>query len=338
MKKVNSYTAKNTQGILLNANESNINISEAAIKKIQEAILSIPFHRYPDDESKPLIDAYAQYIQKDAGCIIAGNGSDEMLGMMIGITVSEGKTLYTLAPDFSMYDYYTSMYHGDILKYPYAVDNEFDVDAFIAMGKKNSVALIVFSNPNNPTGKTISQKDIIKIIEAFPDIYVIVDEAYAEFDECTMLDHIDLYPNLLITRTLSKAFALAGIRCGFLIGSKDTINKLKPYKVPYNVNRLTQMVGTIVLQQIDEIKTNIEKVKAEREAFYQSYLALDCQDVTLYPSKANYLYGKATHKTAFLEALKAKNITIRNYEDDSFRITVGTKEQNQLILDILKDF
>lgn len=338
MKKIDGYQAMETEGILLNANESYKNISDALIKEIQEEIGYVKFNRYPEDSNQQLVKAYAKYIQKDAACIMAGNGSDEMLGIMIGLTMKEGKKLFTLSLDFSMYDYYTSMHNGEMLKYPMSVEDDFDVDAFIAMGKEKQVDLILFSNPNNPTGKVILQKDLLKILEAFPDIYVIIDEAYADFDDTTMLDYIDTYKNLLVTRTLSKAFALAGIRCGFLIGNKETMEMIKPYKVPYNVNRMTQLVGSIVLQHSDEVLANIEEIKTERDALYTEYLKIGRDDIKLYPSKTNYLYGKAINKKRFMDVLKSKSIVIRDYRDDSFRITIGSKQQNQMILDVLKTF
>lgn len=338
MKKINNYLAMETEGILLNANESYKNLSEKIIEEIQVAIGHVLFHRYPEDSNQELVNAYATYIKKDAECIMAGNGSDEMLGTIIGLTMKEGKKLYTLSLDFSMYDYYTSMHNGEMLKYPYSIDEEFDVDDFIKVGKDNKVDMILFSNPNNPTGRVIAQKDLIKIVEAFDDIYVIIDEAYADFDDTTMLDYIDTYKNLLVTRTLSKAFALAGIRCGFMIGNKEVIKTIKAYKVPYNVNRMTQLVGTIVLQHTDEILENIEEIKRERDAFYDAYLKINRDDIQLYPSHTNYLYGKSKNKNAFLKALKEKNIVIRNYDDDSFRITIGSNKMNQIILDVIKSF
>lgn len=338
MKKIDGYQTMETEGILLNANESYKNISNDIIKEIQEEMGHLMFNRYPEDSNQKLVEAYAKYIKKDPACIMAGNGSDEMLGTMIGLTMKEGKKLFTLSLDFSMYDYYASMHNGTMLKYPLGVEECFDVDDFIAMGKENQVDLILFSNPNNPTGKVIAQKDLLKIVEAFPDIYVIIDEAYADFDDTTMLDYIDTYKNLLVTRTLSKAFALAGIRCGFLIGNQKTMEIIKPYKVPYNVNCMTQLVGSIVLKHSDEVLANIEEIKVARDALYAEYLKLGRNDIKLYPSKTNYLYGKATNKKSFMDALKSKNIVIRDYCDDSFRITIGSKEQNQIILDVLRTF
>lgn len=338
MKTINTYQAMETSGILLNANESYKNIDNMIIKEIQEAMGNVLFHRYPDDNSTELIEAYSKYIHVDSECIMAGNGSDEMLGTIIGLEIKENKKLYTLSPDFSMYDYYVSMHNGKMIKYQCNVEDDFDVNQFIACGKENKVDMILFSNPNNPTGKVIPQQDLIKIIEAFSNIYVVVDEAYSDFDDTTMLDYINQYPNLLVTRTLSKAFALAGIRCGFLIGNKQTIAKIKPYKVPYNVNRLTQLVGTIALKYVDKVKENIAEIKKERDHLYQQYLLLHREDVKLYPSKTNYLYGVSANKDRLMEAFKQQGIIVRQYQDGSFRITIGSPEQNKRVLEVLKTF
>ncbi|NBK97930.1 MAG: histidinol-phosphate aminotransferase family protein [Erysipelotrichia bacterium] len=338
MKTINTYQAMQSEGILLNANESYKNIEKVVVDEIKEAITTLNFHRYPEDRSMHLVKAYANYINKKKDCIIAGNGSDEMLGLLIGLNIKEGKKLYTFSLDFSMYDYYVSMHNGEVVKYAWKMEEDFDVDDFIRVGKMNQVDMIVFSNPNNPTGRVIAQEDLLKIVEAFADIVVVIDEAYADFDETTMLDYIESYPHLFVTRTLSKAFALAGIRCGFLIAQQATIKKILPYKVPYNVNAMTQLVGSIVLKHSDLIRANIEEIKKARDHFYKQFQTLNKKEITLYPSKTNYLYGTSSRKADFMRCLQEKQIVIRDYHDDSFRITIGSTQQNQLVLDVIENF
>ena len=336
MKQIEEYKPMETGGILLNANESYKNIEAFMIEEIQQKIANVLFHRYPEDRSEQLIEAYSIYIGVEKEQIVAGNGSDEMLGLIIGLTIKEGKKLYTYELDFSMYDYYTSMHNGEVIKYPWKLDEPFDVDKFIEIGKKNNVDIIIISNPNNPTGRVVSQKDLCKIVEAFSQILVVIDEAYAEFDDTTMIKYIDKYKNLLVTRTLSKAFALASIRCGFLMGNKETIEKIRPYKVPYNVNRLTQESAIVVLNYWKEIMKNVEEIKKERQYMYEQYEKMKKTNITLYPSKANYFYGVSKEKNKLLEMLGEKNIVIRTYDDDSFRITIGSRGQNEMVLEVIK--
>lgn len=338
MKKINTYQTIQHNGILLNANESSKNLASNILKEIQEAIVNIDFNRYPNDHCETLCAAYAKYANIDSKQVMVGNGSDEMLGLLIGLNISQDKKLYTLSPDFSMYDYYVGMHNGSMVKYTKEVEDDFDVEDFIAYGKENKIDMVLFSNPNNPTGKTIPQDTLCKIIEAFADKYVIIDEAYVEFDESSMVSYLDKYENLLITRTLSKAFALAGVRCGFLLGNQKTMEKLRPFKVPYNVNSVTQCIAEIVLLNQDEFITEMNQIKQRRDKMYQSYQEINRDDITLYESKANFFYGKSTKKKALMKAFIQAEIVIRNYEDDGFRISVGSAEENQKVLEVLKNF
>lgn len=335
MKDIKTYTAQNNQGTLLNANENPENLNRQIVKEISEAIAEIDFNRYPDDDMSELKKAYGEYISLSPDQIIVGNGSDEMLGLLINLTLGEGKKLYTMEQDFSMYDYYASMQGAEIVRFPITANDMFDVDEFIRFGKKNDIDMIIFSNPNNPTGRQIKNGSIIKTLESFQDIKVVVDEAYAEFCNVNMLPYLDLYPNLLITRTLSKAYGLAGVRCGFLLGNKELIKEIAPYKVPYNVNVLTQLTALITLQYKDLMYAGIERIKSLRDTMYMEYLMNKPQKVTLYPSAANYFYGVCEDKEKLLQVMEENNIVIRNFDGNSFRISVGNEEDNKRVIELL---
>lgn len=333
----NTYQVMQEEGIRLNANESPFPISEACLKEMKEALSEIEFHRYPDDSHQQLRKAYAQYLNLNANQLIMGNGSDEMIGLIIATQIAKDDCVYTMEPDFSMYDYYTSIHDGHMVKYPFPMDGSFEVDHFIEAGKKANAKLVIFSNPNNPSGQCIDQKDIIKIIEAFSDCYVVVDEAYGEFHDTSMLPYLNQYDNLIVFRTMSKAFGMAAIRCGCMAACAATISKLIPYKVPYNINSLTQACAVILLKHAQEMKQNIRVLTRERDAMLESIKALHLTDITFYPSKANYIFGSSTRKQALLDALKQHNILIRNYaENDTFRISIGTPAENKLVLEIIK--
>lgn len=332
-----TYETIKQDGILLNANESPYPFSDAILEEIHQQLSSIAFERYPQDDAYELREAYASYLHVHPDQLIAGNGSDEMIGLMIGLTISPNKKVYTLKPDFSMYDYYTGMHGGHMVTYSYDWNQPFDVQAFIQKGQETQVDMILFSNPNNPTGRILDCADIKTILQAFPHIPVIIDEAYGEFANQSMLEYIDAYPNLLILRTMSKAFGMAALRLGFLIGCASTIAKIRPYKVPYNVNSLTQMIGKIVLRHHEEMKNNIKNIIKERERMLKEIQSMSLTNVQIFTSHANYLYGISKHKQTFLQALKEKQIIIRDYADnDAFRITIGTQKDNTQVLSIIK--
>ena len=328
---------KDREGILLNANESSVNLPVDIRKEIAEKIVDISFHRYPEDEASALCQAYADYAGVKPTQVIAGNGSDEMLGLMISLFIQKGDKLLTLTPDFSMYDYYLGMHEGEIIRYERKADAPFDIEGFIQKGKEENVKMILFSNPNNPTGQIIEKEDLCRIADTFK-CPVVIDEAYGEFMEGTMIDQVDRYENLFVTRTLSKAFAFAAGRCGFLIGNEETMEKIRPQKVPYNVNSMTQCAATIILSHKEELLTQCDLIKQERE-----HMIKECKDfndslLTLYPSHANFIYGRSAKKEELLEKFEEAGITIRNYHDNSFRITIGTPQENEKVYHILRSF
>ena len=330
------YKAKKCGKIMLNANESSINISNDIKYELIERIQEIPFNRYPDETSRELISAYAKVVDVDQSSIIAGNGSDEMLGFMIGYFLEKDKNLYTLSPDFSMYDYYASVQGANVVKHSTNKDGSFDVDRFINEGLKNNADMVLFSNPNNPTGHCLRKDDLTKIVEVFAPVPVIVDEAYGEFSDVTMIDEIEKFDNLYVTRTLSKAYGLAGARIGFLVGNKKNIEVLRKHIVPYNISRLDQVAGTVVLRHADEYKENIKGICKERDKMYKLLSGL--KTLTVYPSKANYIYGRCQNKNRMIKYLEEEGIVIRTYNDDGFRITVGTKEENELVFKCLQAY
>ena len=197
-----TYQVIKEEGIRLNANESPFPISDTCLKEVIEAVKTIEFHRYPDDSHQQLKEAYAKYLGLQKEQLIMGNGSDEMIGLIIATQIKENDCVYTMDPDFSMYDYYTSLHGGHMATYEYPLNSVLDVNDFIENGKKANAKLVIFSNPNNPSGQCVSETDIKKIIEAFYDRIVVIDEAYGEFNDFSMLPYLNEYKNLIVLRTM----------------------------------------------------------------------------------------------------------------------------------------
>ena len=145
---------------------------------------------------------------------------------------------------------------------------------------------------------------------------------------------LQTYPIVFVCRTLSKAYGLAGIRCGFMLGQQ--VEKLRDLFIPYALSSVTQTIASVVLKHTVEYKDTIAAIISERERMYQE--VKEFKKLTIYPSNANFLFGRSEKKDLLLAMFKEKNITIRNYEDASFRITIGTKEENEMVLDVLRRF
>lgn len=336
MKKIQYETHVQT-GILLNANERSVPLPEKILDEIRDVLDTVAFHRYPDSSQKELLEAYGEAMGIRPECLLAGNGSDQILGYLIGTFLSEGKTLYTLDPDFSMYDYYADGCGASAAKYPFSLEEGGNAEGFIAYGKTLDPDMILFSNPNNPSGICLPLSDIVRILEEFPDIPVVIDEAYIEFaSEESAVKLIGAYGNLYVTRTLSKAFGLAGLRTGFLVTSESNCAPLKKAYIPYALNSFSMKAASAVLKYAEEILAEAREVSKRREDFYRKAQSLT--KIRLYPSQANFLYGTTPYKKQMLELFEKAGITIRNYAGkDAFRITVGTEEEMEAVWNVLWD-
>ena len=335
MKKIESYTAHKQTGILLNANEVSNNVSDEIRQEIKNMIDTVDFNRYPDDTYSDLLEAYSNYIHVPANQILCGNGSDQMLDLIMSYYLSKGKTLYTIDPDFGMYDYYATKFDAKVLKFKCEEDGSFDIDAFIQYGKENHVDMVIFSNPNNPSGHYLKNEDVLKIVEAFKDIPFVDDEAYIEFADESMMEYIGKYPNFYITRTLSKIFGMAAIRTGFLIGSKENMEQLYKIKVPYALNTLSQQVAMIALGHIDEVMDRVKPIVKNREMI----LSYPYQDIKAFDSQANFIMLKASQLDVLKQMFEDENIVIRTYQNkDYIRITIGNDEQSKKVFELLKEY
>ncbi|HAW13064.1 MAG TPA: histidinol-phosphate transaminase [Erysipelotrichaceae bacterium] len=333
-----TYQARQSGKILLNANESGENLSAEMMEKVIEALKNTAFNRYPENTQKKLREAYAAVAGVNADQIIAGNGSDQLLGYLIGKLAGVEGTIYTFDPDFSMYDYYASSYGSQVIKYPCDEDGSLDIDSFIRYGNDQKADLVIFSNPNNPSGHCLSMEEVETVIQGFDGTPVIVDEAYIEFaDETSAVALIEKYPQLYVTRTLSKAYGLAGMRVGFAIGQKKNMDALREGYVPYALSTPAMEIACAVLSDPDAVQKRIEEVKVERKKMLEALKQM--KQLTVYDSQANFIYGRTEQRKRLCAILEEEGIVIRLYGDgNTFRITVSTSQENSLLMEAFHRF
>lgn len=344
VKDIGVYSVNTEKKIRLNSNENPIGYTANEMKNILNSLDYIELNRYPNSDGDRLREAYGKVINIDKDNLIIGNGSDEMINLVISKYISKGEKVLTFTKDFVMYDFYTDLNEGKVVKYKIDLDKGIDIEDFIDFGKKENVEVIIFSNPNNPTGYGFEIKDIKRVLEAFKDKIVLVDEAYCEFYGETMLPFIDEYKNLIITKTLSKAFGLAALRVGFLISNKENVKELEKYKTPYNVNTISQEVAIKVLEDIERFKRNLNLIIEEREELFEKLLNIQEKannygvNIKFYKSKANFIYGESIYKEKLVNELNDSGILIRSFNDNSFRITVGRENENKKVIEVLENF
>lgn len=330
----------NRYQINLDSNEIYLDMDDNILMKMKSSLTSIDLHRYPTNDMQEIKYLYSNYIKVDPNNIIVGNGSDEMIELVVSSVIREGKKALTLGPDFVMYDFYVSRFGGELKTYNISDKMEFNVEEFIAKGKDENIDLILFSNPNNPTGIGIKIKDICTILEEFKDKIVLVDEAYYEFYGESIIPYINKYKNLIVTRTLSKAWGLAALRVGFLITNENNIDKLLKNKIPYTISSYSQNLVSIVLRYPNRVIENTKQIIEQREILFKNLRELQknaALKIEFYPSKGNFIYGRTVHKEALIKGLANNGIRIRDFKDDTFRITVGSPMENRKVVEGIKN-
>lgn len=285
-------------------------------------------NRYPNDKSDKLREKLGERLEKDPDEIILGNGSSELIELVMKAYLEAGEVVTSFSPCFSMYEIFTIIHKGKYESYPLDEMRALNVEGFINFVKEKKAKIVIISNPNNPTGTLLPKEDIRKIVRSV-DAMVILDEAYIEFSDSQLEEDTDEFENLIVLRTFSKAMALAGIRLGYMISNKKTIGYINRIRSPYNVNILTQEMGLKALEDQEICKGNIERVKAEREKMKKF---LEENDIYPLDSQANFLFFPAGEE--IYKALEAEEILIRKFGGELegyYRLTIGTPEENDLV-------
>lgn len=325
--------------IRLDANESFCALSDTLKNDILEQISQLSFRRYPDPNANALCKAFAGYYQIDPSLVTAGNGSDELIGVIMNAFLEKDDTVLTFDADFSMYQFYANFTQSKVIVESKESDFHLDIDVAIETIAKNKSRMVIFSNPCNPTSVGEKREDILKLIQN-TEALVVLDEAYMDFWQETLLHEVENYDNLIILRTASKALGLAGIRLGFAVTNKKLTNILKAVKSPYNLNVISQTVGTCLYQQKDEINNAIQKIIISRNELYEGLLKLAekfPKKVEPLASNTNFVYTKFENSTDLFEYLKAQSIIVRCF-GTYLRITAGTKAENHTILAAISSF
>jgi Histidinol-phosphate/aromatic aminotransferase and cobyric acid decarboxylase len=199
--------------------------------------------------------------------------------------------------------------------------------------------VMIICNPNNPTGSLFAREEILRLVRESGKI-VVVDEAYAEFSGQTLIPEIDNYPNLVIMRTFSKAFGMAGLRLGYLLGQPETISLINRVRQPFNVNSFSQRVGILALGYVEEYLAQIKKIKTETQKLYLGLTQIP--NIVVYPTKANFILFKPVDPDGWTEKLLKRGFLVRNMGDlpalgKCLRISAGLPEENEGFLRAIRE-
>jgi histidinol-phosphate aminotransferase len=317
----------------LDANEVSLDLPQWFKQKLAVIVeQEIQANRYPDGEYLPLKQAIATYVGNRISDrqISIGNGSDEIIRSLLLIScLNRGKVLVA-EPTFSMYGILAQSLGIEVVRVPRLENFEIDLDT--ANHSLAGVAAVFVVHPNSPTGNLLTDREIIWLRLLPEHILTVIDEAYFEFSENTLVNELESHSNWVILRTFSKAFRLAAYRVGYAIAHPEVIENLEKVRLPYNLSTISYQAALLALQNHSTLLENISEIQQEREKFYQA-----CQlfSLKIYPSFGNYLYLRTGKDAEIQQALKGLGTKIR-HTGGGLRITVGTEAENAHTLARLK--
>lgn len=320
------YTGE--EGTFLDANENPFNT---------------PYNRYPDPHQRRLKGMIAELKEVDESQLFLGNGSDEPIDLIYRAFCEPGiDNVISIDPTYGMYQVAADVNNIGFKKVLLTADFQLDTKALLAAADENTKLLWICS-PNNPTGNCFKQEDIVTLLNKFSRI-VVLDEAYIDFSpEKSFLPNLKEYPNLIILQTFSKAWGMAGIRLGMAFAQPEIIQILSKIKYPYNVNILTQQKAMELLTQNKDKTNEWKELLLNQREFLKKELEKFSFVKTIYPSDANFLLIKVDGAKKIYSFLAKQEIIIRDRSsvalcDGCLRITIGSPEENQVLLEALKQY
>lgn len=324
--------------IFLHANESPYPLPEAVMKEILDATADLELNRYPQDALE-LADEIASYVGVDPDHVWLGDGSNEVLLQICLAYGGPGRTALVFEPTYRMH-YRQARIAGTAVQICSRAD-DFTIDigrAIDEIGRMQPDIVFVCA-PNNPTGTVTSIEDVARIATASPGL-VVVDEAYHEFWGETFVPRLPELPNVIVSRTFSKAFRLAGIRMGFAIADPRLLAPMNQVRMPYAQSSFTVLAALIAMRRRDEVLGCVPAIIAERERLSAELAKVD--GITVYPSAANFVMFRHPQAERLVAALGGRGVVVRDFShlpgcEGCLRVTAGRPEENQTFLETVAD-
>ncbi len=326
--------------IKLDANENPHTFPEIVIREIFERLSGDTFTRYPDPGGRELKAKISELIKTEADNVVLGNGSDELIQLIMQTFGGPGKRVVIPVPTFSMYKIHGQITGTQPVEVPRNEDFSLNTELLLTEMNNPDTRVTFIATPNNPTGNSVPLSQIEALVRETGSL-VVVDEAYIDFGGETALPLLSKYPNLIILRTFSKV-SLAGLRVGYLAAHKDVTRELLKVKQPYNVNAFSQLAAAVVLDNWNAFLQQIEEIVSERTRLQEELAKIP--GIENHPSDANFILFKVPQSPGELhQGLVEDGLLVRNSPgsthglDKCLRVTVGTRQENDLFLEKLKN-
>jgi histidinol dehydrogenase len=312
-------------------------IKQETLRRVRERAWS----RYPDFVPSSLHERLAAFAGWQPEGIIAGNGSNELIQALLMVTVGEGKRVLISEPTFALYRQITTVLGGEVLSVPLAPALTYDVEAMRHALETSKPDVTIICSPNNPTGCLMPERDLITLLEA-SDGLMVVDEAYHEFADKSVVALLEDHKNLVVFRTFSKAMAMAALRVGYLLAAPLLAREISKAVLPYNLNAVSQAAGEVAVEMYEaELRPLVQRIIVERERLFVELQRI--RGLVPVPSEANFMIVRSTLEPGrvFAELLR-RDILIRDVSSypmlkDYFRVSVGTPAENDRLLSALRE-
>jgi len=320
----------------LDFNENTVGCAPEVVRALRRALTPEMLTRYPEyGESRQTLAGYFGFKPEE---MLLTNGTDDAIKAICDAFVDPGDVLLVPAPTFPVYEFFHKVAGGAIERVRYDEQFRLPVGSIVsAINKKTR--WVALASPNNPTGTEISKPDLRTILEAAPRVLVLVDEAYFDYSGQTVLPSIRKYPNLLVTRTFSKAFGLAALRMGFIFGHPELVELMHRAQNPFQVNTLALLAASIAIRHEGHVKKYVAQVRANRARVSRW---LESRGIPFVPSSANFILTRVgAHAPEIAQRLRAEGILVRDWSYDPhlqgyLRFTIGSRTQTHRLLEGLE--
>ncbi len=341
LRALDAYMLKERQfEVKLNQNESPFDLPGSMKQELWQEFQQRAWNRYPSFGNQPLVKKLAERLGMDPASLLVGNGSNELLQCLVSATLCKGKRALTVTPTFGIYAQLVQVAGAEFLQIPLAEDWTFPVFEITETLVREDVDLCILCVPNSPTGTALERKSLAQILDAAPGL-VLVDEAYCEFSQNDNLSLLGSYPNLILTRTFSKAMGLAGLRIGYMISRPELITEINKAKLPYNLDIFSELVATKLLDAPALVAQNVERILAERQRVMKTVNEID--GATALPSDTNFFMLETSLAAGDLfKRLLSQGVLVRDISKydarlaNKVRVTVGKPEENDCFLAALR--
>lgn len=326
--------------VRLNTNESPYPPPAEWVDELAEEVARLPFHRYPDRGAVELRTALADLHGVPLDQVFCANGSNEVLQSLCLAYGGAGRKVATFEPTYAMHGHIALITGTGVVQAPRRADLSLDLDVVLDVVKAEEPVITFLCSPNNPTGMADDPATVRQVLEAAPGL-VVVDEAYGQFADWSALNLVDDDVPLVVTRTFSKTWSMAGMRLGYLVGPAPVVTALERVALPYHLDAVTQAAGRLAVRHVAAMEARVGAIVAERR---RVSAALESLGMTVWPSQANFLLFRppAGDGRRIWEELVARSVLVRDTSSwpgltGCLRVTIGTPEEDDRFLDALSE-